>query len=339
MTNIWRLQTNTASSDGQSIAPFLIEKRIAAIGWSLLDKDLERLSKGDSRKFEEIKNKRNLIKNFNDYENFYNKYKKQLYKDINCVRNLANSVKSGDLIWIRDRGIYFLGKVKENSKYNYCYEEEYLNKDAANYINSIDWIKIGDESSIPGSLTTAFIRGRTLQKIHKKGIPEFSKLEYNRLIDEKNIKDKKYNFDNFENDCETFFNYLSPSDCEDLVCMYLFYKKGYICIPSTNKNSTELYECVLLNYKTGKTAYIQVKNGEINLETKNYEHLINDNNEVYILTTKGKVTFSKEQHKNYIKEITSENLYHFVQNKDLKIQNIIPKNIKKWINFLSKKSS
>ena len=52
MTNIWRLQTNTASSDGQSIAPFLIEKRIAAIGWSLLDKDLERLSKGDSRKFE-----------------------------------------------------------------------------------------------------------------------------------------------------------------------------------------------------------------------------------------------------------------------------------------------
>lgn len=49
MTNIWRLQTNTASSDGQSIAPFLIEKRTAAIGWSLLDKDLERLSKGDSR--------------------------------------------------------------------------------------------------------------------------------------------------------------------------------------------------------------------------------------------------------------------------------------------------
>ena len=40
------------------------------------------------------------------------------------------------------------------------------------------------------------------------------------------------------------YNCLSPSDCEDLVCLYLYDKANYIAIPSTNKIATELYECV-----------------------------------------------------------------------------------------------
>ena len=38
---------------------------------------------------------------------------------------------------------------------------------------------------------------------------------------------------------------------EDVVCLYLYDRKGYVTIPSTNKIATELYECVLVNPENG----------------------------------------------------------------------------------------
>ena len=34
---------------------------------------------------------------------------------------------------------------------------------------------------------------------------------------------------------QLFYDCLSPNDCEDLVCLYLYDRKGYVTIPSTNK--------------------------------------------------------------------------------------------------------
>lgn len=73
---------------------------------------------------------------------------------------------------------------------------------------------------------------------------------------------------------------------DDLLCMWLYHKYGYICIPSTNKLSTQLYECVLLDPKTGEHIYIQVKNGNVEINADDYEQLQGD---TWFLTTKGRV--------------------------------------------------
>ena len=68
---------------------------------------------------------------------------------------------------------------------------------------------------------------------------------------------------------------LSPNDCEDLVCLYLYDRKGYVTIPSTNKIATELYEYVLVNPENGMLAYPQVKK-ECSLDFNNYVDLVDD---------------------------------------------------------------
>ena len=70
--------------------------------------------------------------------------------------------------------------------------------------------------------------------------------------------------------------------------LWLYDTKGYVCIPSTNKIATPKYECVLVdpNDLNRKHIYIQVKKGDVDLNTDDYSSL---NGEVYLLTTEGNV--------------------------------------------------
>ena len=125
-----------------------------------------------------------------------------------------------------------------------------------------------------------------------------------------------------------FYHYISPSGCEDLVCMYLYKQHGYICIPSTNKKSTELYECVLLNPKNGHKIYIQVKCGLCDLDALDYMHLDGD---VYLFTSGGKVK-NINQTKN-ISVIYPDELFKFafsIENKFL-----LPKSILTWCEMIT----
>ncbi len=48
--------------------------------------------------------------------------------------------------------------------------------------------------------------------------------------------------------CEKhFYSLLQPEDVEDLLALWLYDTKGYVCIPSTNKIATPKYECVLVD--------------------------------------------------------------------------------------------
>ena len=160
--------------------------------------------------------------------------------------------------------------------------------DAANQLTNIRWIRFAqaDESTVPGAISTAFIKGSTLQRINKPGVDEFSKLLYNREMG-KRIYDVQ-----FELTEPNFYSMLSPSDCEDLLCMWLYAKYGYICIPSTNKLATQLYECVLLDPKTGEHIYIQVKNGNVEIDADDYKQL---QGITWLFTTKGRV-INAEKH-------------------------------------------
>ena len=126
-----------------------------------------------------------------------------------------------------------------------------------------------------------------------------------------------------------FYYFLNPDACEDLLCLWLYAQYGYICIPSTKKKSTELYECVLVDPKTGKKIYAQVKKGNIDLATSDFIKLDGD---VWLFTTEGKIIGNDKPN---IFKANPEEIYKFALSQEAK--NILPKSITRWIEYLSKK--
>ena len=228
---------------------------------------------------------------------------------------------------MRDNGIYYLGYVGNNLRYVYNPSIDALEHDAANQIEDVEWKPIGDESQVPGVIATAFIQGRTLQRVRKAYMYEYASFIYNG-------KPLVVNAESNESLKQLFFNCLSPSDCEDLVCLYLYDKANYIAIPSTNKIATELYECVLVNPLNGKLAYPQVKKGDKELKPNDYIELIKDNpnKEVYLFTSEGKV--QDDIHIDNIHSISPDELYSWTKEKIAGNSFLIPEGIVKWYKLI-----
>lgn len=302
--SIWRIQTKTSKGD---IAEYCLRNKIAAVGWSLTEYS-------------------NRSEFFNLKFCDYCEYADKIYNSYDSVIRLANYIKENDIIWMRKDGKYYFARVKSTSKWKFNNELDAVELDACNQLSDIEWIEDGlDESEVPGALTTAFIRGSTFQRINKAGICEFSELIYNQMCD----SGFKYSR-TIKLDKDVFYSLISPSDCEDLLCMWLFKENKYVCIPSTNKISTEKYECVLIDSNTGNHIYIQVKNGEINLNTDDYYSLVKSTeNKVYLLTTKGKIE-NINKYDNVI-AVNPDILFEFAINEEN--TKIIPPNIKYWIEF------
>lgn len=236
-------------------------------------------------------------------------------------------VEKGDYIWMRDNGIYYLGYVGDKLRYRYNFRNKALKHDAANQIKGVVWKPIGDESQVPGVIATAFIRGRTLQRIKKAYMYEYASFIYNGnplALDVESNESLK----------QLFYDCLSPNDCEDLVCLYLYDCKGYVTIPSTNKIATELYECVLVNPLNGKLAYPQVKKGDKELNINDFIELIKDypNKEVYLFTSEGEVL--GDTHIDNIHSISSDELYSWVKEKIEGNSFLIPEGIVKWYKLI-----
>ena len=332
---VWRLQTKTAAKNGKKIAGYCRENKILAMGWSLHEETIN--EECTKEKVEILKLKRNNIKTEEDFEEvfkevFWNDYKKHKNNINPNIRRLQYEVKTSDLVWMRDDGLYYLGRIGENSKWRYLCNEEALNNDASNQRTDVEWIKVGGEDSIAGRICTAFIQGSTLQRIKQPGIKEFSQYIYNMLGDD----NKKYDFQNMfiKNKQATFYSFISSADCEDLLCMWLYKKFGYICIPSTNKKATELYECVLLDPESDKRIYIQEKIGKDNpiFATKS-KQLRGD---VYLFNSDNEVKEINEVENN-IRQIYSEELFEFAFDKNNK--NILPKSILTWIDLINNLSN
>ena len=163
---VWRLQTRTDSTNGEKISKYCLDNDVAALGWSIKD---DHINIYNPEAITEIQEKRKDIKTIDEYYDVVRKY--GLYKLNHKKRLVAidmlRKVKKGDYIWMRDNGIYYLGYVGNNLKYVYNPSIDALEHDAANQIEDVEWKPIGDESQVPGVIATAFIRGRTLQRVRK----------------------------------------------------------------------------------------------------------------------------------------------------------------------------
>ena len=306
-TTIWRLQTNTSKGD---ISEYCIKNSVAAVGWSLLN-------------YPNRYELRNL-----EFEN-YCEYAGQYYDSYGSVSRLALEVKENDILWLRSGGDYYFARVDKISKWVFNVDEEAERLDACNQLTNIEWIKAGDESDVPGALTTAFIRGSTLQRIYKPGICEYSEFLYNQKHGGNFYKTRKIELTE-----ENFYSLISPTDCEDLLYMWLYstHGKNYVCIPSTNKAATPKYEFVILDAETGKHIYLQVKNGEVPLDADDYYPKVQGtDNEFYLLTTRGQV-INADKYPNRIIPVCPTVLFEFACNEEN--QNLIPPNIKYWMEFI-----
>lgn len=325
MSNLYRLQKNTDNEKWLiDVADYCIEKGVLAMGWSL--KDLHLFGK-DVEPDIEVTRRRALIKTFEDYASFikdFNPYDSKGTVNEN-VKRLNYEMHVDDLVWIRNKGVYYLGRVKENSQYNYISSEEMLDADASNQRDNIEWYRVGEEGNVPGGIATSFIRGKTLQKIKKDGMLEFSQLKFNELS-------KRHHYSvTLTYGKDTFYKLFSPGDCEDLLSLWLYQKYGYICIPSTSKANTELYECVLINPKNGENVFPQAKAGEIDLKVCDYTHL---NGECWLFTTNGKIIGSPTGN---VKVADPDKLFSFVEDPKSRVL-LKQTSILKWFDYMKENS-
>ena len=131
-----------------------------------------------------------------------------------------------------------------------------------------------------------------------------------------------------------FYSLLQAKDVEDSLCLWLYAKRGYFCIPSSNKLSTQLYECVLIDPAIkDKRIYIQIKKGERSLDSKDFSEL---NGEVYLLSTDGKVSIDSIDQDRIFSEDSKE-LFEFAVN--AANEAYIPEGIRLWIQLLQTSGS
>ena len=327
--SLWRIHTRTDYVD-LDVRQYCRDNSVAVLGWSLNDKQSEKYLNESGTSRAEFDNKRNEIDSPEKFEELEFKVFK---KESSSVKRLMN-VEENDLIWMRSKGKYYLGRVQKDSKWVFNKGDVEKINDIANQLTNIKWYEASetaDESSVPGAVTTAFIKGSAFQRINKSGVEDYSKLLYNDISHEEIYKDV------FLNNCiSTFYSLLQPSDLEDLLCMYLYNKYHYITVPSTNKLSTQLYECVLIDPENKEpqfsSIYIQVKKGNVDLDFDDYKDL---NGKIYLLTTEGK--YKNKIESDRIIAIDPEVLYKFAI--DEENRNCIPEKIKKWLDLMKKYDS
>ena len=366
MSKAWRLHTKPKVSVKNKletkVANELIKRKIVAIGWTLrediyneltvtgkneLEED-EKSIKDDFEKYKEIIEK-------NSYKTIKDDKRKFFYGKVNPNLIRLNNLKKDDLIWMRSKGIYYLGRVTEKSHYLYAYRDSKKDSDIlklgiSNQFTDIEWHEIGTESEIPGRILIAFYQREALIEIDEKFVVDISQILYNKKDNYYKISDK------LENNKTNFYGLLSPNDCEDLLYFYLYHKFKYIVIPSTNKINTQNYEFVMLNSNNrDKKIYIQVKNGYSkgsDLYLEDYQKL---DGKVYLLTTAGNIYETKTKKKllqiafkqnyefeeigstknnNKIYAINPEALYEFAKEAYENESILMPHSILQWFEYL-----
>lgn len=321
---IWRLHVNTS---GGNCADICLKHNVMAMGWSLNDKHLEEKNFTEDE-MKKIHKQREAIKSYDDYVALIKAWKIYGGRVSDNVKRLYEQVKPDDIVWIRDKGIYYMGRIGENSQWEYDSRQEMLDRDSTTQRTDIKWIKVGDEFHVPGKLVNSFIAGKTLQQVKSDEAEIFSKHYYNTKID-----NTCYQNIEIRADQEMLFSLISSTDCEDLVYAYLFSKYGYVVIPSTNKQSTALYEFVLLDPKDRTHIYIQVKNGRVDIDANTFSHL---QGKIFLFTSEGNIN-NLDHVKDNIKCISPEELFNFATSDAAK--NIVSDRISYWTEYMRKELS
>ncbi len=295
MTNVWRLNIKTASSENRDPHKFCINRGILGVGWPV-DSEAEMTWDHYYTLGENV---------------YYNEGDKGWWPAVNAIKN---RMQINDLCWMRDRdGIYYLGRI--TSGWIYRDGSEYREADVVN-TRKCDWKKVGTTDSVSGKVVNSFIPSRTVQALDDDSVRLYSQYLFNALSEKQHYSLQSVNPD--------LFSFISSDDCEDIVGIFLQEEKRYRMIPSSCKADTAAYEFVLKHIETGKTAVAQVKQGYVHLNSDDYSGLPN---EVYLFTTHGEYTGSPSKN---VHCLDTEEMRNFALSK----KHIMSDRLQTWIKLL-----
>lgn len=230
--------------------------------------------------------------------------------------NRIGEMKVNDLVWTRHDGFYYICRVMHTWQYNNSSDNVY--HDMVNIVGVGDFVKVGTIDEVPGKVVNSFIPPSTVQRIQTGYIKELSMHIYNK-------KSGVNYYPKFSFPPTNILDALKAEDVEEIVCLYLQLNKNYLLYGSTNKISTEKYECVLVEKNNFSKCYPQVKTGNVSLNGNDYVHLTGNGNKVYL--------FAVSQ--NYIKVANNSDIIYLDKNDILKFmtqnKKLLPERIQYWM--------
>lgn len=258
---VWRLNINPGAQEDIDPREFCFKRGILGVGWPIDAADGEVDWSEYHQKAEQ-------------------KYKmgrqdKGWWPALNALRNRMNV---DDLVWTRDKGVYWLARVL--SEWRYEHSPENVAADILN-VRDCDWGEVGTVDAVPGRVASSFSRGRTLAAVPDDTVAAYSA----RLYDDEVGGPVYADASTLAGTGADLFSLLSDSACEDLVGMYLQFIEDYGIIPSSCKRSTQHYEFVMKHRKTGGRAVAQVKAGMESLKIDEYSELPVE--QVFLFTARG----------------------------------------------------
>lgn len=296
---IWRINLKPGAANGIDPRQFCIKNNIVGVGWGVNHPT-------DTLDWKTYKQKAIPM--------YPEKGDKGWEPALNAIHN---QIKTDDLIWTRDwQGIYYIGRIL--SEWSYDNSEECRQADIVN-VRKCEWKKIGTIQSVPGKIVNSFIPPRTVQQVKGESIENFSKFIFN----------KKSGHEFYQltiSEGSNIFSLLSSEDCEDALALYLQLNRNYMIIPSSCKSSTMNYEYELINRSNGQGAVVQVKNGNVNLDAKDFANI---ESKIYLLTTKGQFIGNETDKLEFINPKSVEE-FMFDQ------KELMPDTIKNWLEIFER---
>ena len=220
------------------------------------------------------------------------------FKAINAMRKM----QTGDLIWTRYAGDYYLCKV--NGKWiDQPYLEKYKPYDITSYV-PVTWQKIGMEDLIPGKIISSFRPSAAVQMVREMDdISAYMWNKYHRCNDYPEIKSGM-----------DIWKLLSDESIEELVILYLQAEKNYFVYSSALKPTTRTYECRMVN-KAGEFAFPQVKSGSVSLNANDYMQALNENKNTKVYLFAASENYIKNADKRFV-YLTKFELEEFARNNE-----------------------
>lgn len=238
MRTLWRLHIRPYGGHGNVAVSIelCLDRSIIGMGWALPDEE---------------------VRSSTDLEWYKGAATRQYSENTSwrSVWTFAESAQIGDLVWFRNlEGRFYLAEI--TGPWRYAYDDEVaVGADIVNF-RPARVIKVGLADAVPGKVIACFRPARTFQAIRSPGMLAFSEALAGLPITDTAAND--------------LFEFMSDSDLESLVFVYLQYLGWYV-LPGTRTATTAHYEFVLVNRNSGERAVVQVKSGQTGIDASRYD--------------------------------------------------------------------
>lgn len=250
---------------------------------------------------------------------------RQLYlnRNFTSMVNRYKEMRVGDLIWVRNKGIYYICEIRDNKQscvWQYWATSDGEKYDIGSYVN-VNFKKVGTIDKVPGKIVDCFRSSRAIQKIHDETMLLYTEKLCGLGGSVVCLKE------------HTVFDFLQPEDMEELISLYLQVEKNCLVYTSTNKLDTAMYEFVATTRDGKEKFYPQVKTGDVSLNCENYEDIIKapENKVCLFALSERYENYDKKKHDGRIILMYKNEIEAFMHEH----KQLLPKRISSWMDIVN----